>query len=364
MFHLYITLGYLIPNIYLFFRIMNLFISRGYKRWYTLCYGILAAIYPLALRNNDIAWLQALSGYLLPFFLYLFLSVLLYDLFLLFNLGLRIVPSEKRKRFRFRLYMLSGMITLSILIVTAGAINLNTIRVTKYQVEIPRKNARIDSLRIAFVADLHLQRNTRLDFIHQFVRKVNAQQPDLMLYGGDMLEGDSKNETTLAVEEAMRSVQTRYGTFGVLGNHEFYGRNEKSSFFSNSGITLLCDTVIRIDSAFYLAGRYDQHFRNRKTIRELMENVTTDLPVILLDHRPTELQEVSRTNVDLQFSGHTHHGQLFPINLITRCVYELSWGYRKIGDTHFFVTSGLRLWGPPVKTAGKSEIMVVDLHFK
>lgn len=367
MFHLYITLAYLVPNIYLFFRIMNLFISKGYKTWYTLVYLILAAIYPLAMSDSESEWMQVLStlsGYILPFFLYLFLSVLLLDLLLLLNLALRVLSPETRKSFRFRANLLSALVIVSILIVTAGAINLNTIRVSKYQMEIPRRDARIDSLRIAFVADLHLQQNTRMNFIKQFVRKVNAQQPELMLYGGDMLEGDRKNETSMAIESALRSVHTRYGAYGVLGNHEFYGRNEKSSFFTNSGIMLLCDTVIRINNAFYLAGRYDQHLRNRKTAHELLENVNPDLPVILLDHRPTDFREVSRTAVNLQFSGHTHHGQLFPINLITRCIYELSWGYKRIGDIHFFVTSGLRLWGPPVKTAGKSEIILVDIYFE
>ncbi|NJK95137.1 MAG: hypothetical protein HC905_09695 [Bacteroidales bacterium] len=83
-----------------------------------------------------------------------------------------------------------------------------------------------------------------------------------------------------------------------------------------------------------------------------------------MDHRPTELQEASRTITDIQFSGHTHNGQLFPVNLFLKRMYELSWGYKKIRDTHFFVTSGLRLWGPPVKTAGKSEIMLVDVVLK
>ncbi len=371
MFHLYITLAYIIPNIYVFFRIMNLFISRGYKLWYTLVYLALAAVYPLAeIRfdhdmNGLMQVLSTLSGYILPFYLYLFLSVLLFDLFLLLNLGIRILSSETRKSFRFRFYALSAMIMLSVMVVIAGAINLNTIRVSEFRVEVPRRDARIDSLRIAFVADLHLQRNTHLGFVEQFVRKVNALQPDLMLYGGDMLEGDSDNESTEAIESALRSVQATYGAFGVLGNHEFYGGgNETRIFFQKAGIPILCDTVVRIDSSFYLAGRYDQRFRNRKTIHELLENVPPDLPVILMDHRPTELQEVSRTAVDVQFSGHTHNGQLFPINLITRCVYELSWGYKKIGNTHFFVTSGLRLWGPPVKTAGKSEIMVVEVHFE
>jgi predicted MPP superfamily phosphohydrolase len=369
MFHLYITLAYIIPNIYVFFRIKDLFISKGYRRWYVIVYLLIAAIYPLNERYSDgdmnlvVQVLSVASGYILPFYLYLFLSVLLFDLFLLLNLLLRIVPSEKRKRFSFRFYTLSAMIILSAAIVVAGAINLNTIRVSEYSVEVPRRYSRTDHLRVVFVADFHIQQNTPQRFTEQFVKKVNALQPDLMLYGGDMMEGDSENETTESVETALRNIHAKYGVFGVTGNHEFSGGQEQGTFFRKAGITLLCDTMMKIDNSFYLAGRYDQHFGQRKTIKEILGSDSLDLPVILMDHRPVELQEVSRTLADMQFSGHTHNGQMFPINLITQIVYELSWGYKKIRNTHFFVTSGLRLWGPPVKTAGKSEIMLVEIHF-
>jgi predicted MPP superfamily phosphohydrolase len=99
-------------------------------------------------------------------------------------------------------------------------------------------------------------------------------------------------------------------------------------------------------------------------VNEILGTTSPDLPVLLLDHRPTELEETSKTPVDVQFSGHTHNGQLFPINYILHSMYELTWGYKKIRNTHFFVTSGLRLWGPPVKTAGKSEIMLIKIYYK
>jgi len=94
-----------------------------------------------------------------------------------------------------------------------------------------------------------------------------------------------------------------------------------------------------------------------------MTEVPVSLPVIVLDHRPTEMEQLSETSADVVFSGHTHHGQLFPINLITKKVYELSYGYLKKRDTHFFVSSGIRLWGPPVRTVAKSEILVVEILF-
>jgi predicted MPP superfamily phosphohydrolase len=370
MFHLYITLAFIIPNIYVFFRIRYLFISKGYRLWYSLMYLLMAITYPISEMfpqgemNLFMQLLSVVSGYILPFFLYLFLSVLLFDLFLLLNILIRVVPSGIRKSFSFRFYTFSTMVILSVTMVVAGAINLNTIRVSEYQVVVPRRNSTIDHLRVAFIADFHIRQNTSLSFVKQFVNKINALQPDLMLYGGDMTEGDSENETSEAVESALRSINPKYGVFGVTGNHEFYGGRGQGSFFRKAGITLLCDTMVKINGSFYLAGRYDQHIRQRKTLNGIIGSDFPDLPVILMDHRPTELREVSLTPVDVQFSGHTHDGQMFPINLITNSIYELSWGYKKIRNTHFFVTSGLRLWGPPVKTAGKSEIMLVDIRFE
>jgi predicted MPP superfamily phosphohydrolase len=370
MFHIYLTLAYTIPNIYVFFRIKHLFISKGYKLWYTFIYVLLAALYPLSryLPDNELNFishiLSTVTGYLLPFYLYLFLAILVFDILLLLNFFFKIVSVERRKTYSFRVYALSALIFLSVAVVIGGIINLNTIRVSEYQITLPKRNSNINHLRVAFVSDIHIEENLSLRFLEQFVRKVNALQPDILLYGGDIVEGDSENETSEAMESILKKVKTKYGTFGVVGNHEFYGGQEEGVFFRKAQIELLNDSIINIDNAFYLAGRIDQHFRNRKTLEEILQNNPADLPIILMDHRPTQLKEVSQTAVNVQFSGHTHNGQLFPVNFIIHQMYELSWGYKKIGDTHFFVSSGLRLWGPPVKTAGKSEIILVDIKFE
>jgi uncharacterized protein len=369
MFHLLLTLGYLLPNIYVFFRIKAFFISKGYKLWYTLVYLAIALIYPLFGRFNEsdanflLRSLGALSEYMLPLYLYLFLVLLGYDLFLLLNLIFKILPVETRKSFTFRLYTLSAFIFLSIAIVVGGIINLNTIRVSKYSITVPKKNSNIDHLKVAFVADFHLQRNFPQGFVDQYVKKVNALQPDLMLYGGDIVEGFRNNGSLEKFESMLAGIHAKYGSYGVNGNHDSFGRQGQASFFHKSGITLLRDSIVTIDSSFILAGRNDQQ-RGRKSVNEILGTASPTLPIILLDHRPTELQETSQTLVDVQFSGHTHNGQLFPLNYILHNIYELTWGYKKIRNTHFFVTSGLRLWGPPVKTAGKSEIMLVNIDFK
>ena len=245
--------------------------------------------------------------------------------------------------------------------VVIGVINFNTIRTSEYRIEIPKKSSKVSQLKIAFVADFHLQETTNISFVNRFVKEIETIQPDLLLFGGDIVEGDRQDENMIEFEKRFSRIKPKYGVYTVLGNHEFYAGQDKGSFFDKAGMKVLCDTIELIDNSINLGGRYDSHFKTRKSIEELMEYSIDTLPVIIIDHRPTEIDRVSRTKVDIQFSGHTHNGQLFPLNVLMRSLYPLSWGYRKIGNTHFFVTSGIQLWGPPVRTAGKAEIMVIDI---
>jgi hypothetical protein len=253
---------------------------------------------------------------------------------------------------------------LSFSVLTGGIINFNTIRTSFYRIEVPRRSSAIKHLKIAFAADFHLQERTGIRFVERFAEKIREIEPDLMIFGGDIVEGDSDDGNIQEYESILRGMQAGYGVFAVLGNHEYYAGQDKGSFFDKAGIKVLCDTIVNIANSFSLAGRYDSHFSGRKTVYDLLYSAPDSLPLILVDHRPTEITQVSSTKTDIQLSGHTHNGQLFPINLITRSVYELSWGHMKKGNTHFFVTSGIRLWGPPVRTTGKSEIMVIDVYFK
>lgn len=369
MFHTIITLAYIIPNIYVSLRIWQLFINKGYKIHYIFVYLFLALLYPVGnlidFRNTGIlkVFFITIENYILPFYLYLFLSVLVFDIFLLLNYIFKFVPAYIFTYTRFKVSGLSAIILVSIGVVTAGIINFNTIRTSEYQIEIPGKYSKISHLKIAFVADFHLKEGTNVSFVERFVKKIEVLNPDLMLFGGDIVEGDRDDGDMLVFEKLLKTLNPKYGVYTVLGNHEYYGGQDKGSFFDKAGMKVLCDTILSIDSSFNLGGRYDSHFRTRKSIGDFMRSYSDSLPLIIVDHRPTELTEMSLTKTDIQLSGHTHNGQMFPINLITKSVYELSWGYRKIRDTHFFVTSGIRLWGPPVRTAGKSEIMVINVSF-
>jgi predicted MPP superfamily phosphohydrolase len=329
----------------------------------------LALIYPASNFISERAFgsladvVDSVANYILPFFLYLFLFTLLFDILLLANKLIKIISSDNLKSKRFKFTGLSLVLVCASGVVIAGIINFNSIRTSEYKIEIPARSSSIKHLKIAFVADFHLQKGTSLHFVEQFARKIEMIKPDLMVFGGDIVEGDRADENLKPYEQILKSIKARYGVFAVLGNHEHYAGEDKGNFFDNSGMTVLSDTIVFPEDLFNLAGRNDSHIRTRKAIGDLLRSVNDSLPVILIDHRPTEIDEVSKNHVDVQLSGHTHNGQLFPINLITRKMYVLTWGYRKIVNTHFFVTSGIRLWGPTVRTTGKSEIMVIDISF-
>ncbi len=369
MFHTLITLGYIIPNIYVFLRIWQLFINKGYRFYYTLIYILIASIYPVSNfiheGNSGIlaGIIRKIADYLLPFYLYLFLFLLLFDILLLVNYIFKIISSEKLNSTLFKKSSLAALLIMPVLVVAVGALNFNTIRTSEYRIIIPGKATKINHLKIAFVADFHLREGTNINFVERFVDKIAIISPDLIIYGGDIVEGERDNENLARYENLLKGISARYGVFTVLGNHEYYAGQDKGSFFDKTGMKVLCDTIMVVNNSFNLGGRYDSHLKARKTIGDLMKYAIDSLPIIIIDHRPTQIDQVSKTETDIQLSGHTHNGQLFPLNLITKKIYQVSWGHRKIGHTHFFVTSGIRLWGPPVRTTGKSEIMVIDVDF-
>ena len=362
---------YLLLNFYVWLRIRKLFAKTKYKNISTVLFIITVLYFPLTefpshsstLGSSWAKYLLVPGYYSLPFLLYLFLLVLLSDIVIWINRKIKILAPEIMNSQNFRISRLCILFVVPLIIIIIGAMNNNYIRVSQYAVEVPRQRSEITQLRIAFAADFHLREATNTQILQEFVTKINSLNPDVLLICGDVLEGDRHGEKTDRFEELFRRIKTKYGVFAVSGNHEMHGGG-KRDFFINSDITLLEDKVQLIDRAFYLVGRNDGHGLQRKSLDELLIPVQDSLPVILLDHRPVDIDRVSKSIVDIQLSGHTHNGQLFPINFIVRKLYELSWGYMKKNHTHFFVTSGLQTWGPRIRTAGVSEIGMINVFFR
>jgi hypothetical protein len=260
-----------------------------------------------------------------------------------------------------RIVKLCLLIAIPVIITAVGRAKNSDIKINRCEIQIPRKSSPLRHLTIAVAADFHLKDLTDRDFMDHFVAKMNSLNADILLMPGDILEGDRQGKERGEFELEFHKVKTRYGLYACMGNHDSHGWKGKIDFFPDAGIVLLQDTAVVVGNAFTLVGRNDSHDERRKPIAKLMSMASDTLPVIVLDHRPTDLDNIGATRADISVSGHTHGGQLYPLNYITDMVYGMSWGYKKIGNTHAFVTSGIQEWGPPVRTVAESEIMVIDV---
>jgi predicted MPP superfamily phosphohydrolase len=359
----------LLPSLYVYFRMLPLFSIRRNKIIFTFFFLLLIlAFWGTEMLSHstysDSSNFLLVTGYCsLPFLLYLFLSVLLRDIFLGMNRFFKVVSPDVLKSSKVRRVTAGILFLFPLFVVMYGRLNYTALEINRYHIQIPKKSSTIQHLKVALASDFHIKSWADIDFMRQFVHLVNTENVDLLLLPGDILEGDRQNEQLLEFEKLFGAIRTTYGVFASMGNHESHGGNRAEVFFQASAITILRDTVVVIDSAITLVGRNDGHENNRKAIEVFMRTVPRDLPVIILDHRPTDLDRISGSGADMLVSGHTHYGQLWPINYITELIYDVSWGYKKNRDTHVFVTSGVQLWGPPVRTAGDSEIMMIDVDF-
>jgi predicted MPP superfamily phosphohydrolase len=359
---------YLSPLIlYAGWRLWTLVGIKALKPVSAFLYAILVAAYPFGDRitrafGSENRTVVSACYSAMPLLLYFVLTVAAADLLIGFGRLFRIVSSERVRSNRFRRARLAAILLVPAAVLIGGMVNFRTVRIKEYSIDVPRKSSALEELKIVFAADFHLGSITAPGFMDKFADKVNALKPDIVLIGGDVFEGHGGEGRMAEFESGFKRLRARFGVYGVPGNHEGYGGGRDAFFFA-AGVVLLRDKVVRIDDAFTLVGRNDGR-RGRTPVEGLLESAPADLPIVLLDHRPTDIESVSRTRVDVQLSGHTHNGQIFPVNLITRGQYLLSWGHMKKGATHFFVTSGVQGWGPPVRTAGRSEILLLRLTFK
>jgi hypothetical protein len=218
------------------------------------------------------------------------------------------------------------------------------------------------------LSDLHLGfHNTRAD-LARWVDMINAEQPDLILIAGDIID----NSVRPLIEEDMAAEFHRLQAtvYACLGNHEYYsGSPRAQQFYCDAGIHLLIDSVAVIDSSLVIIGRDDRANHRRKSINQLIADVSSSLGggqgeafTILLDHQPYHLEQAEAVGIDFQLSGHTHRGQVWPISWITDALYECSWGSHQRGNTQYYVSSGIGLWGGKFRIGTQSEYVVATLH--
>jgi predicted MPP superfamily phosphohydrolase len=307
---------------------------------------------------------ENIGGFWVVVFLYFFLMIFLADIFRLADYAFGIFPDKLKANYaQVKLYYFVGVMLLLAVFSMAGYINFSNPQTVNLNLELPAKNNHAEKLTIIAVSDVHLGDMIRKSRLKKYVSLINQYNPDVILIAGDLFDRNLYTIERQGMESELRKLKARYGVYAVLGNHEYFGNvNKAGEIIARSGITLLKDSVVTIDNKFVLIGRDDYTNRRRKPLQQLIANVDKDLPKILLDHQPVHLNEAQENNIDLQISGHTHNGQIFPINRIVSKIYELGYGYKQKGNTHFYVSSGLGLWGAPLRLGTQSEIVKVQLN--
>lgn len=278
---------------------------------------------------------------------------------------------------------------LSVLLVCAlslyGIFHARNIKVRHYPVTL-EKSCGLSGLKIALIADLHLGYNSTERHIKRIVEAINQENPDLVCIAGDFFDNEYeaiKNPEILA--ELLASLESTYGTYGCLGNHdvsekilagftfphrESLARDPRfMDFLDSADISILEDETIFLADGFYLSGRKDPDMAKKEADTRLSyDSLTHDLdqsfPIIVMDHQPKDLALGEAAGADLILSGHTHGGQMFPASLFMPLLWENPWGIKKIGAMTSVVTSGAGVWGPAMRVGSDCEIVILDVAFR
>jgi uncharacterized protein len=235
-------------------------------------------------------------------------------------------------------------------------------------VRLRRLDAAFNGFRIAVVSDIHLGPLAGRAHTERIVRMINETEPDLVAVVGDLVDGTVEELGPAA--EPLRDLVSREGTFFVTGNHEYFVEDPSSWLreLERNGVHPLRNenTLIRRGAgAFTLAGVNDiagaQH-SDPPDFDRALSGADASGPTILLAHQPVMVDDAAGRGVDLQLSGHTHGGQMWPFHYLVRAVQPSLAGLSTVGDTQLYVTRGAGFWGPPVRIGARPDITVVSLQ--
>ncbi len=330
---------------------------------------LLLCIYPLAMARKNIITENELYGVFLGNYIF-FTHYLLIISLLLCIIHYLLFPIPKK--------ILCIALPLSLIIIgSIGYYNYRNTIITNTQITLNKK-ANIKNIKIAFVADFHLTTTSNKHLFIDMVEKISSQNPDIIIFGGDILQ-NSYTKVKDDYSNIFSQLQSRYGTYTILGNHEYYGNDveENIQYLKTLQIKVLRDEILKIDTINFIARddvRRDYTTDERKTLKELYDEntISHNEPIIVLDHNPQSIAESLLNKADIQLSAHTHAGQFFPHNMLLKTRFANAYGYKKIQDLHTIVTSGVGVgfwkivgpWQMPYRLGTRSEINIIEIDFQ
>ena len=256
-------------------------------------------------------------------------------------------------------------LVLAFLTIAAGSFWAQNAKVVNYSVTI-EKPLPEKGLRLILISDTHIGGMVRKKEIVRLVSQINALDGDIVLIAGDIIDRNLDTYKNENLNEELIGIRAAMGVFAAPGNHDYFGGNihELKEQLAVAGINLLIDEAAPLDGVYvigrndYLSGRWGMR---RLPLGELTAGLDPSLPIIVIDHQPVNLGEAEAAGIDLQVSGHTHGGQIWPIHLVTRRFFENAYGLFYKGKTAVVVTSGYGTWGPPLRMGTRAEIVRIEL---
>lgn len=217
-------------------------------------------------------------------------------------------------------------------------------------------------LQLVLLSDLHLGYHNPRHELARWVDMINREHPDAVLIAGDIIDGSLRP----LIEERMADEMRRIAApvYACLGNHEYFsGEPLAEQFYREAGITLLRDSAATLAGGdVVVIGRDDLSNCRRLSVADLAAKTDRNRFTILLDHQPYHLEKAEQAGIDFQLSGHTHHGQVWPISWITDALYECAFGEHQRGQARYYVSSGLGIWGGKYRIGTRSEYVVMEIE--
>ncbi len=273
---------------------------------------------------------------------------------------------EIKNSLKLKRYYYSFSVLLTLLLMVWGHYTYLHPSVVESDIVIHKDTPELKQLRIVVASDLHIGIVSDKPIVRKYVDLIMQQNPDIIFLPGDIIDYDLYPLITQQIDEDLKMLQAPYGVYACTGNHEYYadGGDKIQWLIDNTYIIMLRDSVAQIANSLYIAGREDPRRPEKPLpLQDILKGVNRNLPVFVLNHRPDNLNEEVDNNVDIAFFGHTHAGQVFPMNCLLKILFELPYGYMQKKDTHLFVSSGLGVGGPEYRIGTRSEILIVNVTF-
>ena len=234
------------------------------------------------------------------------------------------------------------------------------------EIELPVSNlpAELAGFTIVHLSDLHLGNLTPLKRLRWIVSRVNSLAPDLICVTGDILDGDICRGEDYC--QLLLELKARHGVVAVTGNHEFYaGLDLFTELARKSNWRVLRNQAWTIDNKLAIIGLDDDAGKSFKfsgpDLSTALRSTTANIPKILLYHRPDDFARAVRQGIDLLLSGHTHAGQIPPMDFLVWLIYKYPSGLYRLGQSHIYTSAGTGTWGPPMRFLSRSEIVKLTL---